>query len=363
MTARWAVALLLLLACGLCRAGDGAVGDRYDTLKAGGRTFQKVEVRQITPQGLIIFHSRGISQVPFEKLTAELRAKYGYDAQAEAAYLAERERREAEVKAASPAPTPQQTGTGNLIDQFETAPEWREEVDLRAEFYALDLYIKDQGRRPSCAVFAVVSALEFENAKAAGTKEKLSEEYLIWATRKTLGIPGVADPDYDPNRDGDLGFSLLEVVQALRRYGIPEADDMPNTFGKSMAKINEPDEALIKNARERREVTATYLTGRNNRVRIDKIVHALNQGLPVVIGLNWPHEATIRSAPLLSKQTPQSAHAVTLVGYKCESGKPENARFLFKNSWGPDWGIRGHGWITYEYLKKNLSSAVILDVR
>lgn len=357
-----AVCVSWLLLMQTVLASEGQVGDRYAELALAGRTYNQVRVSQITPQGLIIFHAQGIAQIPFQELPPKLQAHYGYDPEAEAAYLADRQRREAMLPRTQASTAPRTQPVDSILERFGHAPDYQQSVDLRPEFNDLNLHAKDQGRRPSCAVFAVVSALELENARAAGKPEKLSEEYLIWATRETLGIPNVNSPNYDPNRDGDLGFTLIEVVQALRRYGVPEADAMPNTFGKGMAKIEPPDSALIQEARQRREVRATYVTGKSREAQIANIVQALNTGLPVVVGLGWPHEATLRAAPLLSQQIPQYGHAVTLVGYRNDKGKPDDTRFQFKNSWGPAWGINGHGWVTYEYLKKNLRSAVILEV-
>lgn len=347
---------------------SGGAGDTYAELKAGDQVYQQVEVRQVTPQALIIRHRGGISQVLLRDLPVELRERYGYRAEDEEAWLAERRAREAQAAAARPsarpAPKAQAPATLSeaLLARFGTPAEYHRELDMRPLFNELDLYVKRQGRRPSCSVFAVVSALEYQQARATREAVRLSEEYLVWATRKSLGIPTAADPNFDPERDGDLGFTLLEVVQALRVYGIPEDALMPNTFGKGMAAIDEPGPEVVEQARTRRLVTATLLTGRSGADRINNIVHVLNQGVPVVVGLEWPHNATLRRAPVLSMQQPVSRHAVTLVGYICDTGNPRDARFLFKNSWGPSWGINGHGWVTYDYMERHLGSAVFLDI-
>jgi len=39
-------------------------------------------------------------------------------------------------------------------------------------------------------------------------------------------------------------------------------------------------------------------------------------------------------------------HAVTLVGYKSATGRIEDAVFIFKNSYGVDWGQGGYGTAT-----------------
>ena len=60
---------------------------------------------------------------------------------------------------------------------------------------------------------------------------------------------------------------------------------------------------------------------------------------------------------------PDRGHAVTLVGYKSDSGRIEDAYFIYKNSWGPTWGQGGYGTVTYRYLSNYLHDAVLLEVQ
>jgi C1A family cysteine protease len=93
-------------------------------------------------------------------------------------------------------------------------------------------------------------------------------------------------------------------------------------------------------------------------------VHALNSGIPVPVGMAWPHYRSLRTGYLSAQQpVPDSGHAVTIVGYRCPSGHLEDTVFLFKNSWGPQWGQGGYGTVTFGYLNKNLGEAVLLEVQ
>lgn len=347
----------------------------YKTLQAGDRVYHEVRVRKVTSRALTVLHRGGLSQIMLRDLSPEIQAEFGYSPEKEAAYLAEQRKKEAWAKQQRKAkpkvqPSAQKAQAENTspaeraLQRFGQPPSIRDEVDLRPEYISLNLVTKNQGRRPSCSIFAVVSALEFQNAKLIGQPEKLSEEYLIWATRKTLGLSTVEAASFDPEVDADAGFALLEVVQALRRYGIPTQKQMPNTYGKSMAKIAEPSAELIQAALDRRKVHSYIVTGRDNELRIGGILHALNEGIPVVVGMAWPNSESLSQSPILSRQKPVKgyAHAVALIGYRADGGNTDNLRFVFKNSWGHRWGVNGHGWVTYEYLKKHMNSAVILDV-
>ena len=225
--------------------------------------------------------------------------------------------------------------------------------------------MKNQGYRPSCAIFAVVSALEFQNAELVGHAEKFSEEYLIWAVRRsTHRINPVAAADGVVEEGADEGFSLGEVVEALRAYGIPLQATMPNTYGLKISAIEEPPPAIIQEASQHQRVFVHQLPGRDNSTRLNNLVTALNAGMPIAIGIAWPHYRTIRTG-YLSGQKPLEGggHAVTIVGYKSASGRIEDTVFMFKNSWGPQWGQGGYGTVTYDYLSKNLFEAVLLEVQ
>lgn len=366
------------------------VGTTFEVLEAGGVEYRAVKVLSLTPSTVTVRHSAGIIQLPMKALAPQVQERLGYDPDADAFQQLllenERKRREAPATGAVSAPPRPRGGAarasvknddtpvGRALGRFGTAAPMAA-VDLRPRFRELELGTKSQGLRPSCAVFAVVSALEYQNAAAAGQAEKLSEEYLIWATRRTLGIPtgekrlldadkGGGDGDNADADARDAGFSLQEVLAALRAYGIPLQREMPNTFGVGMEKIPDPGDEVVASARDRRRVSTFTVPGMNNAVKIANIMHALNEGVPVVVALRWPHWRTLR-APLLSQQTPREgyAHAVTLVGYESNNGQADGLRFIFKNSWGIRWGTGGYGFAEIGYLREHLLEAAVLEVR
>lgn len=356
------------------------IGAHFPALTAGKKNYQEVVVRQVTPRSVTIVHAGGMTSIPLRDLSPEMQARFGYSPEAERAAdekLAAA-RRESEARRSKAKKTPGGHRGDELANTFElllqsfgTPPTLETEVDLRPKFLSLSLSVKDQGRRPSCAIFAVVSALEFQNAQLSGSAEKLSEEYLIWATRRTTQHVGsaaavAADTGVDADQvdQRDAGFTLPEVVAALRAFGIPLQSAMPNTFGSKMEAIQEPSAGVVEQARSRRRVYVHLLPGRDEATRISNAVQALNAGVPVALGVRWPHYRTIRTG-YLSEQKPilDYAHAVTLVGYRCETGRLEDAVFLFKNSYGVAWGEGGYGRMTFGYLRNYLLDAVVLEVK
>ena len=359
-----------------CFAQGGAT---FPTLEVKGVVYHDVKVLSMSATTVTIRHRDGLAQVELRSLSPELQQRFGYDP-LDGELDALLQANERQMKESKPRPAPksrpvvvnQDTPVGRALGRFGTVAKM-EPVDLRPQFRALELGMKNQGLRPSCAVFAVVSALEFQNAAAVGHPEKLSEEYLIWATRRTLGIGAGEKRTVEVAKDEetgepdtrDAGFNLQEVLAAVRAYGVPLQEEMPNTFGLAMEKIPDPADTVVASARSRRQVSTYIVPGVNNQVKIANIIHALNEGVPVVIGLRWPHGRTLMRSALLSQQTPleNRSHAVTLVGYFSEDGSADGIRFIFKNSWGIRWGTGGYGFAEAGYLRKNLLEAVVLEVR
>ena len=347
------------------RAAEAAEpGSRFDSLPVGATIYQQVVVRSVTTRTVVITHTGGLASIRLHDLSPEWQARFHYDPAAEAAA----------DQAAKNAPPPIakrlartaatfESGIDKLFQQFGQPANLQTEVNLHTKFAEYGLGVRNQGRRPSCAIYAIVCALEFENARLTGQGQNFSEDYLIWATRKTVHrIPLESAPESAD--DADAGFILTEVVTALRAYGIPLQTSMPNNIDRKIEAIEDPPAEIIKEARAHERVFAHLLPGRDTATRINNIVHALNAGKPVAVGMAWPNYHSLRTGRL-SAQRPMtgSGHAVTLVGYKSPTGRIEDAVFIFKNSWGADWGQGGYGTATYGYLSANLNDAVLLEVQ
>lgn len=358
-------------------------GSTLDRLTVGNVTYTQVRVRTVSAQTAMIQHEGGIVSLRLSDLSPELQQRFGYNSGAAAAeaekqkaasaaaevrrqeILATQRKAYAKRIAARANALPDETKIDQVLRSFGETPQLQPKVDLRTRYNELGLWIKNQGARPSCAVFAIVSALEFQSAEINGAAERFSEEYLLWATRKTLHrAPRSIDTsataeNQDPD---DEGFALTEVVNALRTYGIPARDRVPNRF--SGATIEEPPADIITEARDSRRVAIHLLPGRDGAILAANVVQALNAGIPVPVGIGWPVEYNWRTGYLDKQRVyPNGGHAVTLVGYTSATGRIEDAVFTFKNSWGTRWGVDGYGNATYEFLRNNLHSAVILEIQ
>ncbi|MEX0325808.1 MAG: C1 family peptidase [Puniceicoccaceae bacterium] len=327
----------------------------------GNAQYENVRIQEVTPATVRIFHSKGITQFDLADLPPDLQERFGYKAaEASSWRKADTERIEREAAAAKATQeewrkkNPRPAGRLNTSrpDSKPASPQdviFHKEKDLRPLYREMGLFTKDQGRRPSCTIFALVSALEFEQGRLTGQAERLSEEFLIWATLQLHpGIPL------------DTAFNFAEVFAALQTYGVPTHAEMPNTFGKSMGEI-EPGEHVIDSAADRRGAIPVWFRADDPHL-IERLVGALNQEKPVVIAVRWPNWRTLNRTFLLSGQQPMenAAHAVTLVGYRNPTGDPDATTFIFRNSYGIQWGNAGCGFIRASYLKENLLGAFFM---
>ena len=365
-----------LLATGLpaLRADDAAVkpGATFESLVVGKNTYLHVKVLSISPHTIMIAHASGMTSVHLRDLSPEWQARFGYNPAEEPPSLSTPVPLAAPSRPA-PAPTAALSAAHEVASrfvylgkQFGVPAEIKSEVDLRPLFFQLELNIKNQGRRPSCSVFAIVSALEFQNAQLTGHPEKFSEEYLIWAARKLTKrtAPSLKNADQAVQENFDEGFSLSEVIEAIHVYGVPLQQSLPNTFGRKMEDIEDPPEAVINEARTHQKVFAFVLPGRDPATRLNNLVQSLNAGIPVTVGVSWPMFRSMHNA-YLGGQTPMKdkAHAVTISRLQVTStGRIEDAYFIFKNSYGVEWGQGGYGTASYKYLTNYLYDAVLLEV-
>ena len=320
--------------------------------RVGDTVYREVRIHEQTPATVTIFHRDGISQLAIGTLPEALREGLDYDPRAAADWLA-KERREAEherlIRERERQAGGEKPAALSGAEEAGSRTVFHDEVDLRPVYRELGLYPKNQGRRPSCSAFAVVGALEFARAAGGGESDPLSEEFLIWATRELY--PGI---------DIDSGFNFEEVMSALQVYGVPPHDLMPNTLGKKVEEIEPPAEA-VEAARELGEVIPVWFRPNEPSI-IERLVSVLNDGNPVILGVRWPHWRSLQDTNLLSEQKPVSggAHAVTLVGYRNTGGTAEGTTFIFRNSYGYDWGLAGFGFMKAAYLKEHIIAALYL---
>ncbi|MDQ8203048.1 C1 family peptidase [Pelagicoccus sp. SDUM812003] len=361
-------ALLLLVSCFLSVALRAA--DYFEQLQVGAETYHQVYVLSANASALSVRHAGGLSQIPLSRLSPEVQSRYGYDAQADALRRAELERsrdqqqriaqdrfasqkREAERRAQAYRSAQIPLGLDSAFAAFGQPPQLDQLLDLRPSFRSHQIAVRSQ-RGPSCSVHAIVAALEYQYAEKQGMRVDISETHLIRATSQMLRRRPKNPIKEDIVALEDEGYTLEQVFQAIRAYGL---------------RIEKADASQSDAAFAERFETVNFrpyrVPGAGSMESVQNMVHVLNAKMPVVVGIGWPEHWRIQHTNLLSQQPPAPGvgHAVAIVGYKNPTGKLEDARFIFRNSWGIEWGAGGYGFMTGEYLKNNLLSAYVVELR
>lgn len=345
-------------------------GLKWPSLVVDGKTYFRARVHSADTWNATIFYDNGIRSVPLAKLPAEAQRLLGYDPANPPEAPAPPKPVAVPVVAYTPkakSKSPQVVWSGDpvarVLSSYGERPELRAEVNLRAEYDRLGLNTKNQGASPSCSVFAVTAALEYHLAQTGRLKSRLEENFLLWGTLRSLGKTKDRLEIFGGESRLSDGLALIEVAQALRSYGIASKSVMPAVFDPAK---DTPPESAQRDAADRCMIGSVVLSGRSREEQLEQMILALNEGIPVVIGLRWP-----KQTPEFSRtgdipdgtQDFSFGHAVVVVGYTCPRGDLTKTVFHFRNSYGDRWGDHGYGTVSYAYLLENFSNGMFLDLR
>lgn len=186
---------------------------------------------------------------------------------------------------------------------------------------------RDQGRRPTCLVFAGSDL----NA-AANDVSHLSAEFLCHHAVR-------AASDWTPAR----GFQMDEVLGAVSSPGQPLEKTYPY-------KHDDPEAPLVVPSGE--FSLHTSRVSRHPDMQCGEIVARALSGQPVGVVIQiarsvfTPSNGVINFDPFV---LPDQYHALIVVGVGVQSNSADQY-LLLRNSWGTAWGVNGHAWISVTHL-------------
>ncbi len=213
-------------------------------------------------------------------------------------------------------------------------------VDLR-EFFPR---VRHQYDAHSSTGFACVALLEYFERRALGKSAEYAPLFLYKTARNLAQVAG------------DEGVELRTSLKALRRFGVP-----PERFWPSVGERvhQQPDAFVFASATPRPELCYVRLDSRNCRgaETLATVRAMLAAGFPAVFGFPVPnsisHEADIPYRPTFDSIL--GGQAVVAVGYDDTRLRATKGALLVRNSWGPNWGEGGYGWLPYSYVSEQLA--------
>jgi len=213
--------------------------------------------------------------------------------------------------------------------------------------------IENQGQIGSCTANAGTGVVEYFENRAFGRYLDASRLFLYKATRNFAKLTG------------DSGAFLRSTMGALALFGVPPEDYWPYTdkvpdFDKEPTAFCYSFAANYKSIKYFRH-DATNLT---QEAVLDSIKKALAAGIPSMFGFtvfnSISQAGTTGKIPFPCRNEKiLGGHAIVAVGYddsmiikNTTCGYQTQGALLIRNSWGTGWGVKGYGWLPYEYILK-----------
>lgn len=240
---------------------------------------------------------------------------------------------------------------------FLSCPAWSEDssaaqtlpsaADLRLVFDKWGLTARQQGGRPTCSAFTIAAALEFAVAQKQQGCERLSVEFLNWASNQILG----------QTNDGGMFSNLLKGYET---HGICLEQEMP--YRAQFDPSQPPVAEVIATAKSRLGLGLRphwikewdVHTGLTDEQFL-ALKRTLSRGWPVCVGFRWPKQQAWENDVL--QMCPPDAvfdgHSVLLVGYRDDPKQAGGGVFIIRNS-----GRGRDDCMPYVYARAYMNDAV-----
>ncbi|AMY09266.1 Papain family cysteine protease [Luteitalea pratensis] len=224
-------------------------------------------------------------------------------------------------------------------------------VDLRAFFPP----VIDQNPLNSCTAATAAAIMSYFQRKAHDRQIEPSVLFLYKVTRNLLGLRG------------DSGALLRTSMHALRLFGVLPEQRWP--YDPALVDV-EPDtfHYLFAANYKAKAYYRLDTSGVDGEALLARLRTNLAAQLPAMFGLfafpSLAFAAATGAVPYPARgERPTLSHALVAVGY--DDGKEvrnpidgvtRRGALRVRNSWGPQWGEAGYGWLPYAYILNGLTS-------
>lgn len=200
--------------------------------------------------------------------------------------------------------------------------------------------VYNQGELGSCTANALVCAIQYDELKQNLENQVPSRLFIYYNERYIEGTI-----------DQDTGASLRDGVKCINKIGYCNETQWPYDIKKFTEK---PEQSCYDYARKHKSLN--YQRVQQDETHLKSI---LSMGFPIVFGISVyqsfesENVAKTGMVPMPEKEERMlGGHAIVLVGFD-----DVNRLFIFRNSWGEEWGEKGYGYLPFDYVcDKDLAS-------
>jgi len=199
--------------------------------------------------------------------------------------------------------------------------------------------IENQGDIGACTAHALVGALEFLEIKDGGKFVDLSRLFVYYNERT---IEGTANQD--------SGAFLRDGIKSLAKQGVCPELQWPY---REKDFVKKPAAKCYTDAKKHQIISYHRIN------TLDDMRTCLADGFPFVFGFTVYtafESAAVAKSGVLNlpgpKEKVMGGHAVMAAGYD-----DSQQRFIIRNSWDTDWGMKGYFTMPYDYLDPNKNLA------
>ena len=197
---------------------------------------------------------------------------------------------------------------------------------------------RDQGTRPTCLAFAASDT----HAALRDPWAELSCEYAFFHAQRRAGRPPTA------------GALLPEMLAAMKEDGQPLEVNWPYlaSLPRDLTAYTPP-----------KKVVVFRRNGERRPAAMDEIIACLDAGSCTFMLMMLSDAFYAPDAhgivPVIAGERPDPArrHAVIAVGHGMVDG---SRAILTRNSWGADWGVGGHAWLSEMFIVPRLTRVALL---
>ncbi|WP_005033783.1 C1 family peptidase [Holophaga foetida] len=205
----------------------------------------------------------------------------------------------------------------------------------------------DQGDLGSCTANAIGAAFQFEHRRQDLGDLMPSRLFIYYAEREIEG-----------SIQSDSGAMIRDGIKVVAAQGAPPEELWPYTVTKFATR---PPRKAYKAALEHKAISYFRL----NNARQEELLTCLASGFPFIFGFTvyenfetpQVYEKGVLDMPGEEDRV-LGGHAVLAVGYEMKT-----KRFLVRNSYGTEWGRKGHFTIPFDYLTDDDLAADFWTIR